>query len=182
MYRVATPGISGAQLGTLPPATSPPLKAPPQAPLPDISQGSCPALTHLTEDRLLGPKHNARSPNASVPSSTKSLNEVGSSRSLSDDASRSKLKGKLVRMHADESAIMNETLFQLRFELEKRGKQLARVIDESSANARKLIATCVTLEQGCRALTQRMDAITERSMADNKTISELDDNLRRLES
>lgn len=125
-FKAAPPNVSGSQ-PTMPPLTTStppkqilPAKAAPLAPptkatAPTAFMGSCPALIHLADDRLLGAK--ARSPCVSVPSSTRSLTDGCHSRSM--DAAASKIKGAMVKMHADEAGVVNEKLVALRFDMEK---------------------------------------------------------------
>jgi len=45
------------------------------------------------------------------------------------DAATSKLKGDMLKMHADEAGIVNERLVGLRFDMDKHDTQIVRVVE-----------------------------------------------------
>jgi hypothetical protein len=104
------------------------------------------------------------------------------------DAAASKLKGAMVKMHADEAGVVNEKLVGLRFDMGKHDTQIVRAVEACAANTKDIETIRITAGHDHTAHTQRMDVITTRSMEDSKdtalnktAIIELDKDLRRIE-
>ena len=104
------------------------------------------------------------------------------------DAAASKLKGDMLKLHADEAGVVNVTLVGLRFDVDKHDTQIVRVVETCATNTSDIEAIRITAGHDHAAHTQRMDAITKRSMDDSKdtawnktAITELDNDLKRIE-
>ena len=193
-YKAPPPHVASPQLTTPPPTTSTPpeqiqpAKAQPLAPPARVGASTAfvgPRLVPLCDDRQIGGM--ARSPCVSVPSSTKSVPDNGHTRSM--DAIASKVKGDMLKLHADEAGVVNSTLVEIRFDVDKLDTQMVRVVETCATNTSDIETIRVTAGRDHAAHTQRMDALTKRSMDDsrdtagNKTaITELDTDLKRIES